>query len=52
VRDDRRQRVAPLADVQPASDHAAFVEEFFGPMYVTTSLLGDTTVHYLDRHVD
>jgi aldehyde dehydrogenase (NAD(P)+) len=49
---DGHQRVALLEDVDPAVDHPAFAEEFFGPIYVTTSLPGDTTEEYLRAAVD
>jgi len=36
-----------LAGVDPASDHPAFREELFGPVYVATSLAGRDTAEYL-----
>lgn len=45
------QYVALLPDVDPTQDHPSFSEEFFGPMYVTTSLPGDTTDEYLANAV-
>jgi aldehyde dehydrogenase (NAD(P)+) len=45
------QHVALLEDVDPTSDHPAFAEEFFGPMYVTTTLPGETTQQYLRNAV-
>ncbi len=49
---DGSQRVALLEDVDPASNHPAFAEEFFGPLYVTTSLPGATTPEYLRNAVE
>jgi aldehyde dehydrogenase (NAD(P)+) len=46
------QNVGLLEDVDPTDDHPAFREEFFGPMYVTTSLPGDTTEEYLNNAVE
>jgi aldehyde dehydrogenase (NAD(P)+) len=46
------QRVALLEDVDAASDHPAFAEEFFGPLYVTTTIAGSTTPQYLRNAVD
>lgn len=46
------QHVALLTDVDPTEDHPAFGEEFFGPLYVTTSLPGDTTEEYLANAVE
>ena len=45
------QRVALLRDIDPSEDHPAFREEFFGPVYVTTSLPGATTEEYLRQAV-
>lgn len=45
------QRVALLTDVDPESDHPAFTEEFFGPVYVTTAVPGATTEEYLRNAV-
>lgn len=47
-----QQQVALLEDVDPATDHPAFREEYFGPVYVTTSLPGDTVEEYLAAAVD
>jgi aldehyde dehydrogenase (NAD(P)+) len=41
------QQVALLEDVDPTCDHPAFAEEFFGPMYVTTSLPGTGPQEFL-----
>lgn len=49
---DGGQQVALLEDVDPASEHPAFTEEFFGPMYVTTSLPGDDPEEFLSTAVD
>lgn len=49
---DGLQRVALLKNIDPNEDHPAFREEFFGPMYVTTSLPGATTEQYLRNAVD
>ena len=46
------QAMALLEDVDPGSDHPAFAEEFFGPIYVTTALPGATTEEYLANAVD
>lgn len=46
------QHVAMLEDIDPTEDHPAFREEFFGPMYVTTSLPGDTAEQYLSAAVE
>lgn len=46
------QRVALLTDIDPESDHPAFAEEFFGPLYVTTALPGDTVEEYLSNAVE
>jgi aldehyde dehydrogenase (NAD(P)+) len=45
------QRVALLEDVDPESNHPAFTEEFFGPVYLTTNLPGDTVEEYLANAV-
>jgi aldehyde dehydrogenase (NAD(P)+) len=47
-----QQRVALLEDVDPSTEHPAFREEYFGPVYVTTSLPGDTVEEYLAAAVD
>jgi aldehyde dehydrogenase (NAD(P)+) len=49
---DAEQQVALLEDVDPTSDHPAFAEEFFGPLYVTTSLPGHDTEDYLRHAVE
>jgi aldehyde dehydrogenase (NAD(P)+) len=46
------QRVALLEDIDPTEDHPAFREEFFGPMYVTTSLPGGDVEAYLSAAVE
>ena len=49
---DGHQRVALLEDVDPTSDHPAFHEEFFGPLYATASLPGATVEEYLAATVE
>ncbi len=49
---DSGQQVALLEDIDPTSDHPAFAEELFGPMYVTTSLPGETPEEFLRNAVD
>ena len=49
---DGFQNVALLTGVDAEADHPAFREEFFGPMYVTTTLPGKTTEDYLRNAVD
>jgi len=44
--------VALLEDVDPTSDHPAFHEEFFGPLYATASLPGATVEEYLAAAVE
>lgn len=46
------QRLALLTDLDPGSGHPAFDDEFFGPMYVTTSLPGSTVEEYLRNAVE
>ena len=46
------QRIALLEDVDPTTDHPAFREEYFGPVYVTTSLPGATVEEYLAAAVE
>lgn len=46
------QRVALLEAVDPTSDHPGFRDEMFGPVYVTTTLPGDTVEDYLRNAVD
>ena len=41
-----------LVGVDPDSDHPAFREEYFGPIYVTTSLPGADSAEYLRNAVD
>lgn len=41
-----------LVGVDPASDHPAFTDEFFGPIYTTTSLPGADAAAYLASAVD
>jgi aldehyde dehydrogenase (NAD(P)+) len=47
-----QQRIALLEDVDPTTDHPAFREEYFGPVYVTTSLPGATVEEYLAAAVE
>lgn len=47
-----QQRVALLENVDSSTDHPAFEEEFFGPLYVTTSLPGATVEEYLAAAVE
>lgn len=49
---DGHQRVALLTEINPGEDHPAFREEFFGPIYVTTSLPGATAEDFLRNAVD
>jgi aldehyde dehydrogenase (NAD(P)+) len=49
---DGGQQVALMEDIDPESGHPAFAEEFFGPMYVTTSLPGDGPEEFLRNAVD
>ena len=44
---DDGQRLILLEDVDPASDHPAFGEEFFGPLYVTVTLPAESVQEYL-----
>lgn len=46
-----RQSRTLLVGLDPDTDDAAFAEEFFGPMLVTTDLPGDTTSEYLANAV-
>ncbi len=48
---DGRQKRALLTGVDSASEHPAFVEEYFGPVYVTTEIPGGTTAEYLHNAV-
>ena len=41
-----------LVDVDPSSDHPAFHDEMFGPIYVTTSLDGADAAHFLAEAVE
>ena len=41
-----------LVGVDPESDHPAFREEYFGPIYVTTTLPGADAAEYLCNAVD
>ncbi len=41
-----------LVDVDPGSNHPAFQDEMFGPIYVTTSLDGTDPVRYLAAAVE
>lgn len=45
--DAGNQRVAVLENIDHQSEHPAFDDEFFGPLYVTTSIPGDTVEEYL-----
>ncbi len=47
-----RQPRVLLSGVDPDDDHLAFRTELFGPIYVTTSLPGDTPEQYLENAVD
>jgi len=49
---DTNQRVVLLSGVDPNSAHPAFANEFFGPLYVTTELPGDSVEEYLQSAVD
>lgn len=46
-----RQKRALLTRVDSASEHPAFAEEYFGPVYVTTEIPGGTTAEYLHNAV-
>lgn len=46
------QRLVLLEDVDPDSDHPAFREEFFGPLYASVNLSGDTVEEFLDAAVE
>jgi aldehyde dehydrogenase (NAD(P)+) len=41
-----------LVDVDPDSDHPAFHDEMFGPIYVTTALDGADPAHFLAKAVE
>ncbi len=49
---DANQRVVLLTGLDASSDHPAFRSEFFGPIYVTTDLPGNTVEEYLEAAVD
>jgi aldehyde dehydrogenase (NAD(P)+) len=49
---DEGQRLILLEDLDPASDHPAFREEFFGPLYATVSLQGESAPEFLATAVD